>query len=149
MNSNEQLGFSVKGHVKITDDLGNVLLDKDNAIHPQNMARIIARALANEPNSHIYRMAFGNGGTQVDSAYNIRYMTPNDGQEPDKATWESRLYRETYSEVVDDGLNTLNPDLGKDLGSADSISGIRPGGGSFPEHDPATTRHVSGPGVAW
>ena len=35
----------VKGHLHIADDLGNVLVDKDNAVHPQNMSRVIARAL--------------------------------------------------------------------------------------------------------
>lgn len=139
---------TVKGHLNIKDDLGNVLVDKDNAIHPQNMARIFARALANEPNGYIYRIAFGNGGTVVDAAYTVTYRTPNDGQPPDIATWQSRIYNETYSEIIDDGLTTLNPLLGTDPGSADLNTGVRPGGGSVPSSDRETVIHTAGgPGV--
>lgn len=140
---NQQLPIYVKGHCHIEDDLGNVLLDKDNAIHPQNMARIFARALANEPQSSIYRMAFGNGGTIVDAAFTVTYKTPNDGQAPDIATWDSRIYNETYSEIVDDS----NSNIGVDPGSADLNTGVRPGGGSVPSSDPTSVEHVSGPGV--
>lgn len=147
MSANIFLPLEVKGHCKIVDDLGNVLLDKSNAIHPQNMARIIARALANEPHSTINRIAFGNGGTTVDAAFTVTYRSPNDGQSPDIATWDSRIYNETYSEVIDEGQTTLNPLLGTDPGSADGNTGVRAGGGAVPEGDPASIIHVSGPGV--
>jgi hypothetical protein len=143
----EFLGIEVKGHVKITDDLGSVVLDQDNAIHPQNVARVIARALSNESNYFINRMAFGNGGTEINAAYQITYKTPNDGQPPDTATWDSRLYHETYSEIINEGNVTLNPLLGTDPGSADANTGVRPGGGAVPADDPPTIIHVSGPGV--
>lgn len=120
----------VDGHVLIKDDLGQVYVDKHNAVHPQNMARIFARALAREDNYYIYRMAFGNGGTTVNSALKIEYNTPNDGQGADPAGWESRLYNETYSEVVDD-----------------SSSLIGTGEGADPTGDPESQEHVSGPGV--
>jgi len=139
--------LQVKGHLKIVDDLGNVLVDQDNAIHPANMARVFARALANENNYFINRIAFGNGGTTVDAAFNITYKTPNDGQYPDVASWDSRIYHETYSEIVNAGQVTLNSQLGYDLGSADANTGIRPGGGAVPSGDPTAVLHVSGPGV--
>lgn len=123
-------GVKVDGHVLIKDDLGNVHVDKHNAVHPQNMARVFARALAREDNYYIYRMAFGNGGTTVNSALKIEYNTPNDGQGADPAGWESRLHNETYSEVVDD-----------------SSSLIGTGAGSDPTGDPESQEHVSGPGV--
>jgi len=135
--------MEVHGHCKIEDDLGTVFVDKDNAVHPQNMARVIARALANEDNSRIYRLAFGNGGTEIDAAYTISFKKPNDGQPPDTQTWESRLYNETYSEVVDDS-DAL---IGTDPGSADSRVGTRPGGGAVASGDPDSVEHVSGPGV--
>ena len=133
----------VKGHVKIVDDLGNVLLDQDNAIHAQNMARIFARALSHEDNFYIRRVAFGNGGTSVDSAFTVTYKTPNDGQTPDTSTWNSRIYNETYSEVIDysDVLFKQDP------GSADLNTGVRSGGGGVPSSDPVSVQHVSGPGV--
>lgn len=145
MNSDFRL--DVKGHCLIKDDLGEVLLDKDNAVHPQNVARVIARALANEGNSHIHRIAFGNGGTVTDAAFTITYNTPNDGQPPDVRTWDSRLYNETYSEIIDEGDITINPLLGTDPGSAGPNVGNRPGGGADPSGDPASLPHVSGPGV--
>lgn len=137
------LPFNVMGHVKIADDLGNVHVDKNNAVHPQNMARIIARALSNEDNYRVHRIAFGNGGTEIDAAFTITFKTPNDGQPPDTQTWESRLYNETYSEIIDDS----NSALGTDPGSSGPRVGTRAGGGANPEGDPATVEHVSGPGV--
>lgn len=147
MSYTSPIPVTVKGHLNIVDDLGNVLVDKDNAIHPQNMARIFARALANEPNSQINRIAFGNGGTIVDAAFTVTYRTPNDGQSPDIATWDSRIYNETYSEIIDEGQTILNPLLGTDPGSADLNTGVRPGGGAVPSSDPVSVPHVSGPGV--
>jgi hypothetical protein len=119
----------VIGHVSICDDLGNVLVDKFNAVHPQNLARVFARGLANESNSFVYRVAFGNGGTIVDAASSITYKTPNDGQAPDTATWRSKLYNETYTEIVDD--SDIN--IGQGIGSSKI-------------NDPASTLS-SGPGV--
>jgi len=137
-----KLPFEVEGHVKIEDDLGNVLVSKKNAVHAQNMARVIARALSNEDNYSVYRIAFGNGGTEIDAAFTITFKTPNDGQPPDIQTWESRLYNETYSEIVDD----KNAAIGTDPGSAGPNVGTRAGGGANPANDPASTA-VSGPGV--
>ena len=147
MKLHDSLGFKVHGHVRIVDDLGNVLVNKGNAVHPQNMARIFARALANESNSSVYRIAFGNGGTTTDAAYTVSFNPANDGQPPDTRTWDSRLYNETYSEIIDEGNVTLNTLLGTDPGTADPNVGTRPGGGSTPLSDPTSTLHTSGPGV--
>lgn len=123
------LPISIETNVKITDvKTGEILVDKSNAIHSQNMARVIARSLANEPNSIIYRMAFGNGGSFQDGAGNLVFNPPNDGTE---GGWEARLYNETYSEIVDEE----DPDFKTDPGSADS-SNIRIGGGAVPDDDP-------------
>lgn len=116
-------------NVYIEDDLGNVLLDKSNAIHPQNMARIIARGLANEGKSSIYRVALGNGGTITSAGGVITYKTPNDGTASDSVGWQTRLYNEIYSEVVDEN----SPLLGTGLGTMRS-------------NDPASVG-LSGPGV--
>lgn len=141
------LPVNIKGHLKIEElETRKVLVNRENAVHPQNMARIIARAFANENNYFIHRIAFGNGGTIIDAGFQISYMTVNDGQPPDPNTWQSRLYRETYSEIIDEGNPTLNPLLGTDPGSFDS-SGLRPGGGAVPANDPLSIPHVSGPGV--
>jgi len=154
------LSVQVKGHVKITDDLGNVHVDQDNAIHPANMARVISRALANEYNYYINRIAFGNGGTEINAAYTITYNPPNDGYDTSgnplsfPLITQSRLYHETYSEIVNStgwppvpGDATPSALLGTDPGSADANTGVRPGGGAVPADDPPTIPHVSGPGV--
>lgn len=149
MSMTQNLSVTVNGHCKIVDDLGNTLLDQTNAVHPQNLSCIFGRALANESNYFINRIAFGNGGTTVDAAQTVTYRTPNDGQSPDIATWDSRLYNETYSEIIDDSqLSAANGGLlGTDPGSADVNTGVRLGGGAVPNSDPLTVEHVSGPGV--
>lgn len=120
---------SIKTRVLIKDlNTNEILVDKSNAIHSQNMARILSRALAHETNSWIYRMAFGNGGTQLSADGSRLYNPPNDGSD---GSWESRLYNETYSEVVDE----ISANYGYDVGSSD-ITGTRPGGGADPSNDP-------------
>lgn len=116
----------IKGHLKIKDDLGNVLVDKDNAIHPQNMSRVIARAFANEDNFWIHRMAFGNGGTVVAVGGAITYKTPNVS-----GSWADALYNETYYEIVDEsnvGVDTGPGSNDLDGGTAqNSVVSTEPG----------------------
>jgi len=109
---NDKPSVTVSGHVTAHDDLGNLLLDDHNDIHPRNFARIFARALAGEQNSSVYRMAFGNGGTTTDALYTITYKTPNTGEDPDTTRWASRLYNEIYSKTISDissMVNSSNP----------------------------------------
>jgi len=92
----EALKTTVTGHVLIKDDLGNVLVDKQNAIHPKNMATAIARGLSNTVNYQIYKLKLGNQGTYIDSSQQIVFRPPNvSGDTAD-------LYNPTYVEVVDD-----------------------------------------------
>lgn len=133
---NEGFAIGVKGHLVIKDETNDcILLDQYNAIHPQNMARIVARALSNEPNSMIKRIAFGNGGTFTDVGDNLILNPPNDGT---IAGWESRLYNETYSEIIDES----DANFGLDLGSS-GPNVIRPGGGADPSSDPGGAGVVS------
>lgn len=140
----EKMNCTIVGHVLMKEhtfkkdadgeivllDKGKTILNKFNAVHPQNMARIIARALANEHNFFIHRVAFGNGGTIVDVAQNITFKTPRDGLNPGDNYWEARLYNETYTEIIDD--SNIN---------------IGTGSGSNVADDPDAIEHVSGPGV--
>lgn len=133
MHAQQVVPITVLGHVSIsdiTDDVPVVLLDKSNAVHPANMARVISRALSREANSYIHRIAFGNGGTIVDAAYQITYKTPNDGQSPDTAEWKSRLYNETYHEIIDDsnvniGVGPGSSKLNDPVSSPSSGPGVR------------------------
>ena len=77
-------------------DTGEVVADFTNAVHPQNMARIIARGLARETNGWIHKMAFGNGGTHINSGLTITYLTPN------TVGTAASLYNQTYEEIIDD-----------------------------------------------
>lgn len=130
MKFNIENNMVVIGEVSMYDnDTNELLLKKRNAVHPQNMSRIIARALAGESNSSIYRIAFGNGGTVTDPTGKIIFNPPNDGS---SGSWESRLYNETYSEIVD----SRSPFFGNDPGSSEP-GNIRTGGGAFPDDDPA------------
>lgn len=122
------MGVSVTTKINIFyTDTKELIHTGSNAIHPQNMARVIARALSNEPNSIIYRIAYGNGASYTDSAGNTIFKSPNTGAVDG---WQSRLYNETYSEVVDED----SVYFGTDPGSADS-SNVRIGGGSDPDSD--------------
>ena len=97
---NINLGFSVKGHITITDvtDKENpvVLVDKDNAINYENMSEALADSLSSRGYGEIYQMAFGNGGASVDETGVITYLPPNTtGQ-------NAALYNQTYAKIVDD-----------------------------------------------
>ena len=87
----------IEGFVKIFDPKsGEVLVDKKNAIHYENISIAMAQTLANRDVGYIYQMAFGNGGSSVDPTGIITYLPPNTtGQNAD-------LYNETYAKVVDD-----------------------------------------------
>lgn len=68
----------VKGHVKITDKCtGEILLDKDNAVHFGNFSDSIARALTGDTTGNIKFLKFGNAGTQIDPTGLITYRAPN------------------------------------------------------------------------
>ena len=97
---------SIQGFIKITDPVTKeVLVDKKNAIHYENMSISMAQSLSNQANGlgTIYQMAFGNGGAAVDPTGVITYLPPNTvGQNAD-------LYNETYAKVVDQN-STYNLD---------------------------------------
>ena len=87
----------IEGFVKIHDpNTGEILVDKKNAIHYENISTALGYMLANKGQNFIYEMHFGNGGTSVDPTGVITYLPPNTtGQ-------NSNLYSATYSKVVDD-----------------------------------------------
>ena len=65
----DKSGIYIRGHVKIYDPLDNtVLVDKDNSIHYENMSISLAESIGNEGQGPVYKMAFGNGGSIVDSS---------------------------------------------------------------------------------
>ena len=87
----------IEGFVKIHDpNTGEVLVDKKNAIHYENISLAMAQTLSDRNVGYIYQMAFGNGGSSVDPTGVITYLPPNTtGQNAD-------LYNQTYAKVVND-----------------------------------------------
>lgn len=86
----------IQGHVKIHDPRnGEIFYDDHNAIHYENMSEALAQSLANKGTGYIQYMAFGNGGTSVDTTGVITYLPPNTfGQ-------NASLYNQTYQKIVD------------------------------------------------
>jgi hypothetical protein len=114
---NEMNGILLQGHIKIFDpETNDILVDKRNAIHYENMSISLAESIANGGQGWINEMAFGNGGTTVDPTGIITYLTPN------STGTNASLYNETFSKIVDD-RSVSNPD---------------------PVRNKIETRHVSG-----
>lgn len=91
----EHLKTGVAGHVKIFDAVTNeILVDKANMIHYENLSEALAKSLANVESNYAYAMAFGNGGTQVSNTGVIVYNTPN------YRDADADLYNQTYSKIV-------------------------------------------------
>ena len=94
----------IEGFVKIFDpNSGEVILDKKNAIHYENISIAMAQTLSDRNIGYIYAMAFGNGGSSVDPTGIITYLPTNTvGQ-------NANLYNATYSKIVDNTA-IANPD---------------------------------------
>ena len=90
----------VQGFVRILDvtnpDHPEILVDKKNAIHYENMSEALAYSLSNRGSNYIYEMHFGNGGTSVDPTGIINYLPPNVN------TQNADLYNPTFFKIVDD-----------------------------------------------
>lgn len=91
----------ITGQIKITDKLsGEILLNKHNACHFENLSMAIAQSLvsgtlnAPEGQGFIYSMAFGNGGTTVSSSGIVTYNPPH------TIGSAASLYNQTYSKVI-------------------------------------------------
>lgn len=98
-NDEVKLSKSIEGHVRIYEkESGKVLLDRHNAIHPENISYAIAQALAGKDDGHIVKMLFGNGGARATSTNKFIYSAPQ------IVSSNASLYNETYSKdiTVDD-----------------------------------------------
>lgn len=90
--------LNIRGFFTIRDkDTGEILLEKTNSIHYGNMARIVAQALINSEDAYIYYMAFGNGGTSVDTVGKVIYKSPRVSEAYEATT---TLYNRTYQKAI-------------------------------------------------
>lgn len=110
--------YKIEGFVKILNPVtGEILVDKKNAIHYENISESLANSLANKDLGYIYTMAFGNGGSSVDPTGLITYLPPNTtGQ-------NAGLYNETYSKVVDN-TSAANTDPSRNKLTVSHTSGL-------------------------
>ena len=115
--ADDSAGVGADGHVLIRDitDENNpeVLVNKRNAIHFGNFAKHVAYALSGKPYFNIHYMAFGNGGSAVNSSGTIAYKQPNVSDLPDLINPTSRLHNYQYHKVVNNlstsvGISTEN-----------------------------------------
>ena len=104
-NIKEQNGVLLQGHIKIHNpETGEILVDKRNAIHYENMSIALAESLANQGQGFVSSMVFGNGGTSVDPTGIITYLSPN------STGTNASLYNQTYTKVIDDNsINNTDP----------------------------------------
>ena len=98
-------GTFLEGHIKISDPTtGEILINKRNAIHYENMSIALAESWSNAGNGWVHEMNFGNGGTSVDPTGIITYLTPN------STGTNASLYNKTFTKVVDDrSVNNIDP----------------------------------------
>ena len=118
----DKINVQAIGTLKISDkETGTVLVDKRNAIHPGNMAYIMASALGGKPASvnssgsspYINWMAFGNGGstsTTTISYRSPRVFTTYDGLPITSSN--STLYSKTYQQEVVSTVYAPGEDMG-------------------------------------
>jgi hypothetical protein len=103
MESNlEKAGAKFVGHILVRyQDTKEVLVDKFNQIHFENMSEALALSLADRSTGHIQAMVFGNGGSTVSGTGAVTYFPPNvTGQ-------TAQLYNQTHYKIVDD-MSPLN-----------------------------------------
>lgn len=103
MNENKETvdnaGLNMSGHIVIRDkETKEEIINKRNAIHYGNMARIVAQALNNTADSYINFIAFGNGGTSVDSSGGkVLYRSPRVSEAYEAS---ASLYNKTYHKDI-------------------------------------------------
>ena len=89
----------MSGHIVIRDaETKEEFINKRNAIHYGNMARIVAEALNNTSDSYVNFIAFGNGGTSVDAAGGkVLYRSPRVSEAYEAS---ASLYNKTYHKDI-------------------------------------------------
>jgi hypothetical protein len=119
---NDKIDSQVIGTLKIYDkDSGEILVQKKNAIHPGNMAYILASALANKPTSvnasgsapSINWMGFGNGGSV--STTTLSYRSPRVNATYDQlpiTSSNSSLYVPQYEQLTSNTVYYAGENMG-------------------------------------
>ena len=118
----DEIKSQVVGTLKIYDkESGEVLVQKKNAIHPGNMAYVMASALAGQPTSvnssgdapHINWMQFGKGGST--STTTLSYKSPRVNATYDElaiTASNASLYIPTYEQLTTNVVYFPGEDMG-------------------------------------
>lgn len=113
----EDINVGVEGHLKIWDDIsGEVLVDKRNAINPENISVALAMGMANNGGT-VYEIHFGNGGTVINDLGIITYNAPR------VTSSSAELYNPTYFKVVE-ANDPNNTDPTKNYISSAHLTGL-------------------------
>lgn len=104
-NTNEASQSKIEGFVEIKDAAtGEVILDKKNAVHFENVSEALALTLSHQGYGHIHKLVFGNGASTVTGTGAISYFPPN------VTGSEAALYNMTYDAKIVDANSVLNSD---------------------------------------
>lgn len=115
---NESAGVRAVGHVLIRNkESGEVLVDKNNAIHFENFSQALALSIANRSSGYIFMMVFGNGGSVSSDVGVLSYLPPN------SSGLNATLYNQTYAKIVDD-LSPLNTDAANNYVRVSHVAGV-------------------------
>ncbi len=96
--------LNIEGFLKIFDPVTKeILVDKRNAIHYENISEAMAYSLGHKDTQYITELHLGNGGTSVDPTGVITYLPTNTNSQ------NSDLYNPTYYKIVDN-TNVANTD---------------------------------------
>lgn len=101
----DHLKLHVEGHVLIRDPAtGEIILNRRNAIHRENMSFAIASSLTNTSGINSFTgfingLSFGNGGVVIDGSGNVTYNTVN------VTDVTAELYNKTYTKIVNFNVN--------------------------------------------
>jgi len=119
MQTKDQTGIHVEGHIKIFDPVSKeIFVNKRNAIHYENISYALAASLSNNTDGgYIYQMNFGNGGTSIDPTGIITYLTPN------TSGTNASLYNQTYKKVIDPTAST-NTDPTRNFTEVRHVTGV-------------------------
>lgn len=89
--------LQIKGFLRIFDpETQETFVEKQNAIHFENISEALAYSLANKKTNYISEMHFGKGGTSLDLTGVLNYLPPNVGSQ------NSDLYNPTFFKTVDE-----------------------------------------------
>ncbi len=160
---NDKIDSQVIGTLKIYDkDSGEILVQKKNAIHPGNMAYVLASALGGTATTvnnvagyvpHINWMGFGSGGSV--STTTLSYKSPNvyptyDGLpiiSSNSSLYVPKYEQETVNSVLFPGINsggievpnnTAKVNFSVEVSHALYAADSRQGGESIPPSDTST-----------